>query len=229
MSGAEFDRFAAHYEEMHARSIRTSGETPDYFAAYKVEFVAAEAPPTPEPPRILDFGGGTGNSLGHFRRLFPRSRIVLADPSGESLAIAEQRHPGAAEFVHLADGTLPFEDGSFDIAFAACVFHHIPAARHHGALQELRRILSARGRLFVFEHNPLNPLTLKAVRDCPFDEDAVLIRAGEMAERLRGAGFGRVRTQYCVFFPHTLRYLRVLEPWLGPVPLGGQYCLRAER
>lgn len=227
MPGAEFDRFAAQYEEMHARSIRISGETPDHFAAYKIEIVAAEAPRMPEPPRILDFGGGTGNSLGHFRRLFPRSRIVLADPSGDSLALAEQRHPQAAEFVHLTNSTLPFEEGSFDIAFAACVFHHIPAASHHTALRELRRVLSARGRLFVFEHNPLNPLTLKAVRDCPFDADAVLIGAGEMAARLRAAGFDRVETRYRVFFPHMLRALRPLEPWLGWLPLGGQYYLRA--
>lgn len=229
MPSAEFDRFAAHYEEMHARSIRISGETADYFAAYKVQMVSGDVPDTQAPPRILDFGGGTGNSLGHFRRLFPRSNIVLADPSARSLALAGERFPGAAELVHLTGDRLPFEDGHFDVAFAACVFHHIPAAGHHGALQELRRVLSARGRLFVFEHNPLNPLTLKAVRDCPFDEDAVLIRAGEMAERLRGAGFGDVRTQYCVFFPHMLRHLRVLEPWLGRIPLGAQYCLRADR
>lgn len=227
MPGAEFDRFVAQYEEMHARSIRISGETPDYFAAYKVEIVAAEAPRMPGPPRILDFGGGTGNSLGHFRRLFPHSRIVLADPSGDSLAIAEQRHRQAAEFVHLTDSTLPFEEESFDIAFAACVFHHIPASGHHAALQELRRVLSAQGRLFVFEHNPLNPLTLKAVRDCPFDADAVLIGAGEMAARLRAAGFDQVETRYRVFFPRMLRALRPLEPWLGWLPLGGQYYLRA--
>lgn len=227
MPEAEFDRFATGYEAMHARSIRLSGESTDYFAAYKVAIVAAQAPAAKAPPRILDFGGGTGNSLGHFRRLFPQSPITLADPSAASLARAESRFPGAAECVHLTGGTLPFPGGRFDIAFAACVFHHIPEGQHAAALHELRRVLAHGGCLFLFEHNPLNPLTRKAVRDCPFDEDAVLIRSGEMAARLRRAGFSRITRRYSVFFPRMLRHLRPLEPWLGWLPLGGQYWLKA--
>ena len=42
---------------------------------------------------------------------------------------------------------------------------------------ELKRVLRAGGACVIFEHNPLNPLTVQAVNTCPFDENAVLIKA----------------------------------------------------
>jgi ubiquinone/menaquinone biosynthesis C-methylase UbiE len=228
MDEAEFDRFADEYHTKHAASIRLSGEAPEYFHRYKVEDVAARlARSNQAPRRILDFGGGVGNSLEHMERRFPGSEIVLLDPSAKSLRIAERRHPGAAKF-HQFDGkSIPFPDNSFDLAFAACVFHHIPEAEHVPLLREIRRVLTAGGNLFVFEHNPLNPLTLKAVHGCEFDANAVLIRAGTMRNRARDAGFAGVRSSYRVFFPHALRRLRRYEGYLEKVPIGGQYFVQA--
>jgi SAM-dependent methyltransferase len=227
MHEPQFDGYAASYEQHHARSIRFSGETTDYFAAYKVEIVAAEVPEPAGGCRILDFGGGTGNAIGHFRRHFPASRIMLADPSAKSLEAARARHPGVAELIHLTREELPLGTASCDVVFAACVFHHVPAARHVSILRELRRVLRPGGSLFIFEHNPLNPLTRKAVRDCPFDADAVLIHGREMCARLDFAGFPSARPRYRVFFPHMLRRLRRFEPRLAWLPLGGQYYIHA--
>jgi hypothetical protein len=39
---AEFDKFAAEYRSLHAASIKASGESPEYFAEYKIVDVAAE-------------------------------------------------------------------------------------------------------------------------------------------------------------------------------------------
>ena len=75
----------------------------------------------------------------------------------------------------------------------------------------------------VYEHNPWNPLTVQAVNTCPFDRNAVLVKAADMERRLRAAGFAKVRTRYRVFFPRALRWLRPLESRLGRVPLGAQY------
>ncbi len=227
MHEPQFDGYAADYEKLHARSIRFSGDTTDFFAAYKVEIVAAEVPEPAGGCRILDFGGGTGNALGHFRRLFPVSRILLADPSARSLEAARARHPGTAEFIHLTGDDVPPGAASCDIVFVACVFHHVPAARHVSILRELRRVLRPGGSLFIFEHNPLNPLTCKAVRDCPFDADAELIRGRDMCARLHDAGFASARPRYRIFFPHLLRPLRPLEPHLAWLPLGGQYYVHA--
>ena len=31
------------------------------------------------------------------------------------------------------------------------------------------------GQLIIFEHNPLNPITRKIVKECEYDEDAILL------------------------------------------------------
>jgi hypothetical protein len=81
----------------------------------------------------------------------------------------------------------------------------------------------------VFEHNPLNPLTQKSVRDCPFDDDAILLFPWELRGLLARSGFERVRQDYIVFFPRLLRRLRPLEPKLGWLCLGAQTLTVAER
>jgi ubiquinone/menaquinone biosynthesis C-methylase UbiE len=225
MERAEFDRFADEYEAQHACNIRISGETPEFFARYKVEDVAA-AVGSNSPRRILDFGGGIGTSVPHFHRVFPSARLTCLDVSPRSVEIARQRHGDAADF-ELFDGTrIPHAAETFDIAYAACVFHHIDAAEHVSLLSELRRVLAPGGSLFVFEHNPLNPVTRHAVDTCPFDENAVLIAAPTMRARVQQAGFERVDLAYRIFFPGALRFLRPAEKWLTRVPLGAQYYVR---
>lgn len=227
MDRAEFDQFADEYEQQHAANIRISGEGPAYFARYKVQDVASVCGAN-VPARILDFGAGVGASVPHWNEAFPVSSLTCLDVSERSLAIARERYPDVAEFRSFDGVTLPFDPGSFDVAFAACVFHHIDAAQHVPLLRELRRVLRDDGRLFVFEHNPLNPLTRRAVDTCPFDANAVLIRAGTMRARLRAAGFRRVALAYRIFFPRSLRFMRPLERMLIHVPLGGQYRLCAQ-
>jgi ubiquinone/menaquinone biosynthesis C-methylase UbiE len=227
---AEFDHFAREYQQQHAASIRLSGETPDFFAKYKIDDVAATlARAGVKPRRILDFGGGVGNSLGHMRKAFPDAEIVLLDPSQESLDIAEKRFPGQARFQHFDGMTIPFEAGTFDLVFTACVFHHIPENLHNTLLQEIDRVLDRGGSFFLFEHNPWNPLTQHAVRNCPFDENAVLINAPELRSRLAAAGLRESRTTYRIFFPRLLALLRPLERLLTGLPMGAQYFLHATK
>jgi hypothetical protein len=109
------------------------------------------------------------------------------------------------------------------------VFHHIPHEEHVALLAEIRRVLVPGGRLFVFEHNPLNPLTRHAVNTCVFDEHAKLIVASTMRGRARDAGFATAGIRYRIFFPHALRRLRPLEAKLTWLPLGAQYCVAARK
>lgn len=228
MERAEFDRCADEYEQQHADNIRLSGEDPAYFARYKIGDVARSFAARP-PARILDFGAGIGGSVPYWREFFPRASLTCLDVSERSLAIARDRYPGAAEYRCFDGVAIPFADGSFDVAFAACVFHHIDGAEHVSLLRELLRVLADDGRLFLFEHNPLNPLTRHAVDTCPFDANAVLIRARTMRGRLHAAGFDSVALAYRIFFPGALRFLRPLERYLEWLPLGAQYRLCARK
>lgn len=228
MERAEFDRCADEYEQQHAANIKFSGVNPAYFARYKVQDVAL-SPVAQSAARIMDFGAGIGGSVPYWREFFPRASLTCVDVSERSLVIARDRYPGAAEYRCFDGVTIPFGDRSFDVAFAACVFHHIDAAEHVALLRELRRILADGGSLFLFEHNPLNPLTRHAVDTCPFDANAVLIRARTMRERLRTAGFDSVALAYRIFFPGALSFLRPLEPYLKWLPLGAQYRLCARK
>lgn len=219
----EFDRYARDYRRMHQNSIRASGEEPEYFAAYKIEYIARALPAeAAAAPAILDFGCGVGNSIPHIARLFPGARVHGVDVSGESVAMARDANPDAR--FDVMSSTLPLPDDSVDIALAACVYHHVPPAERAHWTAEVQRVLRPGGRFFIFEHNPLNPLTRKVVRDCPFDEDAILLPRRESVSLLEGAGFTDVDVDYIVFFPRPLGFLRPLERALTALPLGAQYA-----
>ena len=223
---AEFDRFAADYQEIHSANIGLSGEEPAYFAEYKVREVA-RCLNGKTVQRILDYGCGVGGSIPFFRQYFSSSELIGVDVSKESLQHAEGVYRSFAEFRHLGQDDFPVEQDSCDVAFAACVFHHIPPAEHATSLENIRSSMTANGEFFLFEHNPLNPLTLHAVNTCPFDADAILIRGSEMVRRVQAAGFKDVRLRYCTFFPKALSLFRALEPYLSWLPLGAQYYVRA--
>ena len=78
MEEAEFDKFAAEYRTLHAESIKASGESPEYFAEYKIVDVAAELTRARggvvERAAVLDFGAGVGYSVPFFGRHMPRAR-----------------------------------------------------------------------------------------------------------------------------------------------------------
>ena len=79
----------------------------------------------------------------------------------------------------------------------------------------------------VFEHNPFNPLTRIAVNRCPFDEEAVLLRAG-MVEKMLGAQEDlSIKTEYLFFTPFKNELFRKMDRFLSWLPLGAQYCTYA--
>ena len=225
MNRSEFDKFAQEYTDLHAANISASGEGPEYFADYKIRDLvelARSVESVGQVARILDFGAGVGSSVAYFQRYFPGASLTCVDVSRKSLRIGSQRFDGVG-FVEFDGSRLPFADASFDCVFSACVFHHIEPALHVPLFAELRRILRPGGLITIFEHNPLNPLTVRAVDTCPFDENAILLRAGTLRRRLADAGFAHPAIAYRIFFPRALRLLRPLERWLKWLPLGAQY------
>jgi trans-aconitate methyltransferase len=221
---AEFDKFAEEYHAAHKINLAITGEEPEYFARFKARELrrALTAAGAPEPRSILDFGSGIGASLPHLKAEFPSAEITAFDVSRKSLDIARARFPDCAHFVHGAD-LAALGGATFDIIFAACVFHHIPHDIHLDLFRQLRGRLNQGGVMIVFEHNPHNPVTRHIVATCPFDENAELISARALAATQRAAGLAHVESRYTGFFPHALRFLRALEPGLAALPLGAQY------
>ncbi len=230
METAEFDQFADEYYKAHERNIAVSGEAPEFFHEYKVRDARRLcAAKNEDVKHILDFGSGVGNSLPHFRNYFPDAKLTGVDVSERSLEIASERYPGQSDIRLITEQIVPVENDKMDLAFSACVFHHIDHAEHVFWLRELRRVCKIGGRLIIFEHNQLNPLTVHAVRTCEFDENAHLISSGAFKRRLIEAGWKDVAIRYRIFFPSFLGSLRPLESWMTWLPLGAQYYVTASK
>lgn len=226
---AEFDLIADDYYNQHKNNIRISGENPEYFSEYKVidlaDYVKNNNVGSAD---IFDFGCGIGNSVEFFRRHFPESKLSCGDVSKRSIDIARDRFPGDEIYVQI-DEKVPFESDAFDIIFTACVFHHIPHEEHERWLVELKRITRSGGILAIYEHNPFNPLTVRAVNNCPIDVNARLVRADTISDLLRKTGWTHVNTEYKIFFPAALKCFRPFEKYLSRIFLGAQWRTIAKK
>jgi SAM-dependent methyltransferase len=222
-NGRLFDEYADTYQQAVNDAIGTSGETVEYFARLKADQVAKFFD-RELPCRALDFGCGTGLSTRALATaLGPQASIIGVDPSAESVAVA--RRLASEGVVHdiLAASSIPLETDSVDVAVASCVFHHIDRSEHARWLSELVRVVRPGGRVFIFEHNPYNPLTRRVVRFCPFDEGVVLLSPRYTRRAMQNAGLVAQPAYFYFFLPRALGSLRSVEPLLRRVPLGAQY------
>lgn len=238
--GAEFDRYAEGYTGgSDNRLKRLLGRGLSQFIEVKAEWLLADLAArgwevsNPErAPRLLDYGCGTGVLLQALRRLGFQGLLAGADISSEMLEVAEDswtRDSGLDGDRPVLDlirgGRAPQPDASFDVVVASGVFHHVQRPQRAAVHRDIARLLDRPGRAYVFEHNPFNPVTRFVVRRTPIDRNAVLLRASEVRGALRTAGLAHLQTFYIMFFPPRLRWIRGLEPFLGWLPLGGQYVV----
>ena len=224
--GELFDEYSGDYDATVQRAIWASGESVEFFASLRADIIARIAGRTSESLEILDFGCGIGNMTRQVARRFPKAKLVGMDVSEESLRRAHALSTETGDrlqFRSNTGGRLPLEDASVDVAFTSGVFHHIEPEQRPKWARELRRVLKPGGLFFLFEHNPLNPLTVRVVRNTPFDEGVVLLNARYSVRLLTDAGFQSRRPEYYFFFPHFLRALRPLERLLRHAPIGAQY------
>lgn len=219
----DFDEYADDYEGLLQSQLSFFDKDRAYFSDCKIA-IAAEHFSTP-PHRILDFGCGVGLSLPFFSKYFPHAKLYATDISKKSLAHVLKRFPNVSI---LPDGSL--EKLKFDMIFVSGVFHHLPVELRADTMHRLASLLTNRGALCVFEHNPFNPVTRHLVSTCSFDGDAMLISLGQMTKLLMEGGHLRVLDSgYFLFFPSFLTIARILEKWLRWVPMGGQYFVIASK
>lgn len=223
----EFDVYASEYSKLHSQNISISGEGPEYFSEYKVKDMALYFKGIGKSPdTIIDFGCGIGGSLAFLKKYFTTSMIYGCDVSSESISVAREMNPDCKLDI-VNDNSLPYNADFCDVVFCACVFHHIDQHMYEKWLTEIRRVLKVGGHIVIYEHNPYNPLTVRAVNTCPFDENAVLITPNKLGAFLKNAGFNSIEVKYVLFFPRALKFLRFLEKFLWWLPLGAQYRVSA--
>ncbi len=227
---AEFDAYRDRYREAVEESIAFAGAGLDFFTSAKAKALldlAAKRIGTPAELSFLDVGCGPGET-----DRFLAGRVGLlagVDISPEMVERAREQNPWA-EYRHYTEGEpIPYPDAAFDISFAVCVIHHVEAAERSAMIAEIARTTRRGGLVVVFEHNPYNPLTRRAVSGCEFDRDAVLLPRHEAKRLLEGAGLERVGGRYMVFFSRDSAPLRRIERGLGWVPLGAQYVVSGLR
>lgn len=230
---SEFDQFARDYEVILNGNIKFSGFPPSYFDEYKVKEVAGYLTSLgwqDKEIKFLNFGCGIGKSEKYIRQYLPHSKIYAVDVSQESIAYAKEKNKEMKDlWFSVSDGeSLPF-DTSFDVIFTANVFHHIPRERHLHTLRMLNQALRPNGLLFLFEHNSWNPITVRTVAACPFDEDASLLSPLYTRKILAQADFNWRKIRFKLFFPKPLAFLTPLEKYLRKIPLGAQYYFIARK
>ncbi|MDH4231631.1 MAG: class I SAM-dependent methyltransferase [Nitrospirota bacterium] len=223
MKKVDFDDYQKTYNELLRNQVRFFDKNDAYFAEYKVKILKKLARKRPQ--RILEYGCGVGRNLGFLRKHFPGSEIYGCDISGKSLESAAKEHTGTRLFALGKDDITK----KFDLIFVANVMHHIAPELRLTALRDIDRMLEENGSLFIFEHNPYNPVTRHLVNTCPFDEDAVLVKPAELKSLLSAAGMHVKLVHYTLFFPVFLKWLRFLEAFLVKVPMGGQYFVYARK
>ena len=222
-----FDTFATDYRSIHNDNIKLSGADSDYFSEYKIKEIK-RVEGTAQVKQILDLGCGDGNSARFFYQHFPNAHTEGIDISADSIEEAKKRQIPGASFRPYDGSHIPFEDNKFDVCLIATVLHHIRFVHHPDLLREVLRVLKPGGRLYIFEHNPWNPVTRKVVDNCVFDKDAVLLSPPYSKRVVKEAGFRQVSNTYTIFFPRSpmFRPFVPLEPFLGFIPVGGQYFTR---
>ncbi len=223
----DFDAYANDYRAVHTENIKLSGADSFYFAEMKVRLLQQYE--TNLPLKILDIGCGDGATELFIRQYFPQWRVYAIDVSEKSIAMATAKNLNAVDFTVYNGTDIPFADGDFDIVFIAGVLHHVDFILHQTILREVARVLKAGGRLYLFEHNPLNPLTRYLVNTCSFDKDAKLL-GNVYAKRIVTRSQLQIKdNNFIIFFPRKglLSKLIFLEKYLQWMPLGGQYFIRA--
>ena len=139
----DYDSFAEAYAVENDTSLVNA-----YYARPAIVDLAADVAGR----RILDAGCGSGAVAEALRE---RGAIVAGfDRSAKMVALARQRLGDDTDLrvADLAD-PLPYPDGAFDDAIAALVLHYLEDWT--APLAELRRVLTAGGRLIVVVNHPI--------------------------------------------------------------------------
>jgi ubiquinone/menaquinone biosynthesis C-methylase UbiE len=117
--------------------------------------------------RGVDLGCGTGEHIHYMMNLHPHIRIDGVDNSKRQLALALSKHRDnegrkrvdQAEYFHTSMEKLPFDDATYDFAYAINSLHHLPNPEEQlKVFAEIYRVLKKNGIFLIVEMNVINPI-----------------------------------------------------------------------
>ncbi len=225
----DFDRHSHTYREDLQKAIAFSGQEAGFFSDVKARALIELAERHLGPASaldVLDVGCGIGLTDGYLRGKFRSLQGV--DTSDGVIQEAAKANPWA-DYESYDGKRLPFPDGTFGLAFAICVLHHVVPADRGALVREMLRVVRPGGLAVVIEQNPLNPLTRLAVARCTFDEGVVLIGRRETRRLFGAAGSVVAEAPYIIFFPWRAEFFRRTQTHLGWLPLGAQYLVAGRK
>jgi ubiquinone/menaquinone biosynthesis C-methylase UbiE len=210
-----FDDFASNYENHITESFGSIDNNVSYYHSAKAKILKKEL--NYYPKKILDFGCGVGLMLRYLKENFKQSEFYAYDDSSKSLNYIKSKYKDVTCINNLN------LDIKFDLIFVSNVIHHVKSEERNDLFKKIYECLNEDGKLFVIEHNPYNPLTLKLVANCEFDADAELIKKKDLINLCKKNNFKAEKSGYIHFFPSKLKFLFNVEFYLKWLFLGAQY------
>ena len=210
-----FDNYADNYSEHINKSFGSLENNLDYYHIKKSEILKMEL--GYQPKKILDLGCGVGTMLKLLSKQFPDSIFYAQDESPKSMGYIKKNHPNVNCLSDLNT------EEKFDLIFLSNVIHHVKSSKRDDLFKKIHSLLNPDGKLFIFEHNPYNPLTLKLVANCEFDADAELIKKKDLIKICKRNNLKIFKSGYIHFFPSKLGFLFKIENYLKWLFLGAQY------
>ena len=166
------------------------------------------------PLRGVDLGCGTGDHIYHMTNLHDHLQIDGVDNSRRQLALALAKHKNTGgrrrkrvDYFHASMENLPFDDETYDFAYAINSLHHLPSSEQQlKVLAEIHRIVKKNGVFLIVEMNVINPIIhfylryiFPKLRNIDEGEERWI-----REELIQRSGFQLTDTEYFTFTPDFL-------------------------
>lgn len=224
----DFDDYSEDYDRALAEGLSVAGENKEYFATRRIQWLRGRLDELRErSERVLDFGCGDGSASELILKYLGARETIGVDTSSRMVALGRRKYGSdCSHFFHMNEYR---PNADVDLVYSNGVFHHIAPSDRPQTFDYVYRCLRAGGLFALWENNPWNPGTRYVMSRIPFDRDAIPLTPRESRVSVQAAGFEIVYSDFLFLFPHALRFLRWLEPFVSRYPFGAQYLILCRR